>query len=361
MANIKSTDKNIKNNISKDISPIKIALVGCGRISKNHLEAITHLKDEALLVGVCDIIPERADKTALNYKTKAFYDYEKMLKTIDCDMIAITTPSGMHPAMGLQAANNGFHVLTEKPMAIDLKEADKLIDGCEKQKVKLFVVKQNRLNPTMQLLKRAIQKKRFGKIYAAHVNVFWQRPQEYYDAAPWRGTVKMDGGAFMNQASHYVDSLTWLLGEVSEVMAFTDTMARNIECEDTGSAILKFKSGAIASINVTMLTYPKNFEGSVTVLGEFGTVKIGGMAINKIEQWDFATYDDDDKIVEQSNYSPPNVYGFGHLPYYKNVLASLRGDCIPETDGNSGRKSLEVIKAIYKSSANSECVQLPLI
>jgi UDP-N-acetyl-2-amino-2-deoxyglucuronate dehydrogenase len=284
-----------------------------------------------------------------------------MLEKVDCDLVSIATPSGLHPEMGIKAAEKGKHVLTEKPMGINIESADRLIRACEEAGVMLFVVKQNRLNATMQLLKKAIEKNRFGKIYAAHVNVFWQRPQEYYDAAPWRGTHAMDGGAFMNQASHYVDSLYWLLGDVVEVAAFTDTMAREIEGEDTGSAILRFKSGAIASINVTMLTYPKNFEGSVTVLGEKGTVKIGGVAINKIEHWDFASYDDDDRIVEQSNYNPPNVYGFGHYPYYQNVFAALRNDSEPETDGVSGRKSLEIIEAIYKSAETSECIRLPLV
>jgi len=340
---------------------IKVALVGCGRISKNHLESITHLPREAELVAVCDCIPERADQAAEQYNAVPYYDYDKMLEDADCDLIAIATPSGLHPEMGIKAAKKGKHVLTEKPMGINIKSADLLINACSDAGVMLFVVKQNRLNATMQLLKKAIAKERFGKIYAAHVNVFWQRPQEYYDAASWRGTFAMDGGAFMNQASHYVDSLYWLLGDVIEVAAFTDTMARKIEGEDTGSAILKFTSGAIASINVTMLTYPKNFEGSVTVLGEKGTVKIGGVAINKIEHWDFASYDDDDRIVEQSNYSPPNVYGFGHFPYYQNVFATLRNDCEPETDGASGRKSLEIIEAIYKSARTSQCVKLPLI
>jgi len=359
MKNNKMKNNGKNNKISG--RKIKVALVGCGRISKNHLESITHLTDEAELVAVCDRIQERADNAAVKYETKAFYDYDRMLKEVECDLIAISTPSGMHPEMGIKAAAHGRHVLTEKPMGINLCDADILINACDEANVLLFVVKQNRLNPTMQLLKKAVNKDRFGKIYAAHVNVFWQRPQEYYDAAPWRGTLKMDGGAFMNQASHYVDSLYWLLGDVDEVAAFTGIMARDIECEDTGSAILRFKSGAIASINVTMLTYPKNFEGSVTILGENGTVKIGGVAINKIEQWDFASYDDDDRIVEQSSYSPPNVYGFGHYPYYQNVFATLRGDCEPETDGQSGRKSLEIIEAIYKSSRISKNIKLPII
>lgn len=345
--------------IAKD-KKIKIAFVGCGRISHNHFESLKQLKDESELVAVCDCIPERAEEAGKKYGASVFTDYDTMLKEADFDLVVIATPSGMHPVMGVKAARAGYHVMTEKPMAISIAGADSLISACDESGVNLFVVKQNRLNTTMQLLKRAVDKGRFGKIYAAHVNVFWQRPQEYYDLAPWRGTWALDGGAFMNQASHYVDTLYWLIGDVDEVMAITDTLARKTEAEDTGSAVVKFKSGAIGSINVTMLTYPKNFEGSVTILGEKGTVKIGGVAINKIEQWDFASYDDDDKLIEQSNYSPPNVYGFGHLPYYKNVFAALRGEQAPDTDGRIGRKSLEIILGIYLSSKNRQCIKLPL-
>jgi UDP-N-acetyl-2-amino-2-deoxyglucuronate dehydrogenase len=338
----------------------KLALVGCGRISKNHFESLKELTDECELTAVCDCIPERAEEAGRKYGAKAFSNYEEMLKSADCDVVTIATPSGMHPEMGILASKAGKHVVTEKPMAVNLNSANELIKACADAKVSLFVVKQNRLNSTMQLLKRAVDKKRFGKIYAAHVNVFWQRPQQYYDMAPWRGTIEMDGGAFMNQASHYVDSLHWLVGDVVEVMAFTGTLGRKIQMEDTGTAALRFANGAIGSMNVTMLTYPKNMEGSVTILGEKGTVKIGGTAINKIENWEFLEYDDDDALVEKSNYQPPNVYGFGHTPYYKNVFASLRGEAKPGTDGNEGKKSLELILAIYKSTREGRAIKLPL-
>jgi UDP-N-acetyl-2-amino-2-deoxyglucuronate dehydrogenase len=246
-------------------------------------------------------------------------------------------------------------------MAIKLENADRLIRTCDKEGVHLFVVKQNRLNPTMQLLRKAIDKNRFGKIYMVQSNVFWQRPQSYYDLAKWRGTWEFDGGAFTNQASHYVDALYWLIGPVDSVMAETATMARQIETEDSGSVILKFRNGVIGNLNVTMLTYPKNFEGSITILGETGTVKVGGVAINKIEKWDFAEYDDDDRLVEESNYQPQSVYGLGHLPYYKNVISTLTGDDIAHTDGRSGRKSLEIIHAIYQSTRLGKRISLPLM
>ncbi len=338
---------------------IKIAIVGCGRISKNHFDAIRE-SGNFELVAVCDTIEERAVKAGKEHGVTRFTDLKTMLDNTEMDILSICTPSGLHPAHGIMAAEHGVHVLTEKPMATRLNEADALIQACDKNNVHLFVVKQNRLNTTMQLLRSAIDKGRFGKIYQAAVNVFWTRPQDYYDQAKWRGTWEFDGGAFMNQASHYVDALEWLIGEPESVMAMTSTMARKIESEDMGAAIVKFRNGVIGTINVSMLTYPKNFEGSITILGEKGTVKIGGVAINKIEKWDFEDYDDDDKTVTTSDYTPPNVYGFGHLGYYKNVAKVLSGDGKPDTDGRSGRKSLELILGIYRSSQTGKRVALPL-
>jgi len=339
---------------------VKIGLIGCGRISKNHLDAVTQIP-EAEFVAACDIMEEKMQAIAENYGIKNLYtNYPEMLEKENLDLVSICTPSGLHPQMGIEVANHKINVLTEKPMATNIEAADALIRACDQNNVKLFVVKQNRLNSTMQLLKRAIDKGRFGRIYLAESNVFWQRPQAYYDAEKWRGTWEFDGGAFMNQASHYVDALYWLLGNVDSVMAYTATMARRIEAEDTGCAILHFRNGIIATINVTMLTYPKNFEGSITIIGEKGTVKIGGVAVNKIEKWEFEDYDDDDRIAQDANYQPPNVYGFGHNPYYRNVIDVLLGKDVPSTDGRDGRKSVEIIQAIYRSAKTGKRVSLPL-
>jgi len=339
---------------------VKLGLIGCGRIAKNHLDAISQIP-EADFVAVCDNIPEKAEKVAEERDiSKVYFDYHEMLAKEKLDLVSICTPSGMHPEMGVAVAKAKVNVLTEKPMAINIDSADKLIKACDDNLVKLFVVKQNRLNSTMQLLKRAVDKNRFGRIYMAQANVFWQRPQAYYDQEKWRGTWEFDGGAYMNQASHYVDAIYWLLGNVDSVSAFTATMARNIEAEDTGSAILHFRNGIIASINVTMLTYPKNFEGSITIIGEKGTVKVGGVAVNKIEKWEFEEYDDDDRIALDSNYIPPNVYGFGHNPYYRNVIDTILGKAVPSTDGRDGRKSVEIIQAIYRSAKTGKRISLPL-
>lgn len=337
----------------------RVALSGCGRISKNHFEAIARI-DGLELVAVCDADRARAAAAGEEWKVPFFTSYERMLAESKADVVTIATPSGLHPAQGVAAARAGKHVVTEKPMAISLTGADELVHACDAAGVHLFVVKQNRLNPPVQLLKRAVDRGRFGRIYIASCTVHWARPQEYYEQAPWRGTWEFDGGAFMNQASHYVDLIQWLMGPVESVMAKTATLARRIETEDTGIAILKFRSGALGKIEVTMLAYPRNLEGSITLLGEKGSAKIGGTAVNKIEYWQFAEYDDDDKLVETADTNPPNVYGLGHEGYYRNVLAVLRGDAKPGTDGRAGRKSLELILGIYESAKTGREVPLPL-
>ena len=337
----------------------RVALSGCGRISKNHFDAIARI-DGLELVAVCDADPVRAATAGAEQKVPHFTSYEKMLAETRADVVTIATPSGLHPAQGILAARADKHVVMEKPMAISLTGADQLVQACDKAGVHLFVVKQNRLNPPVQLLKRAVDRGRFGRIYLASCTVHWARPQEYYDQAPWRGTWEFDGGAFMNQASHYVDLIQWLMGPVESVMAKTATLARRIETEDSGIAILKFRSGALGTIEVTMLAYPRNLEGSITLLGEKGSAKIGGTAVNKIEHWEFAEHDDDDKLVELADTNPPNVYGLGHEGYYRNVLSVLRGEAKPDTDGRAGRKSLELILGIYESAKTGREVPLPL-
>jgi UDP-N-acetyl-2-amino-2-deoxyglucuronate dehydrogenase len=338
---------------------MRLAFVGCGRISSHHFEALGRI-NEIAVAGVCDIVPERAREVGKKLGVPSFVDYEKMLAEVDCNAVAIATPSGLHPEHGITAARHGKHVITEKPMAISVEGADSLVQACDNAGVHLFVVKQNRLNPAVRLLKHAVDRGRFGRLYLANATVRWSRPQEYYNQAPWRGTRELDGGAFMNQASHYVDLIQWLAGPVKSVAAITATLARNIECEDSGAAVLRFESGALGVIETTMLTYPRNMEGSITILGEKGTVKIGGTAVNKVEHWQFADYHDDDKLVQAANTAPPTVYGFGHEQYYRNVLDVIRGAASPDTDGREGRKSVELVQAIYLSAREQRMVQLPL-
>lgn len=339
---------------------IRIAIVGCGRISKNHFGSIAAHKSNLALAAVCDTDPVTLDRCNSEYNVQAFSHYEDLLKNCDCDLVTLCTPSGLHSAQTILAAQHGKHVMTEKPMATRWQDGLDMVRACDEAGVRLFVVKQNRRNATLQLLKRAVREKRFGKIHMVHLNVFWTRPQDYYDSAPWRGTWEMDGGAFMNQASHYVDLLEWLIGPIADVQAMTGTLARNIEVEDSGVLNVRWRNGALGSMAVTMLTYPKNLEGSITILGEKGTARIGGVAVNEIQIWDFAEPKEYDEQVKAANYETTSVYGFGHPLYYENVIATLRGEAEPETDGREGLKSLEVLIAAYTSARDRKTVSLPL-
>jgi UDP-N-acetyl-2-amino-2-deoxyglucuronate dehydrogenase len=339
---------------------IRIAVLGCGRISKNHFGAIDNHSDRLDLVAVCDNHPATLRTHTETHGVPGFDDLSRMLATVDLDLVAICTPSGLHPEQTIAVARQGVHVMTEKPMATRWQDGLRMVRACDDAGVHLFVVKQNRRNATLQLLKHAVEQRRFGRIYAAAVNVFWTRPQAYYDSAKWRGTWEFDGGAFMNQASHYIDLLDWVIGPVESVMAYTGTLARDIQVEDSGVAALRWRNGAMGTVNVTMLTYPKNLEGSITILGEKGTVRIGGMAVNEIQQWEFADRRPEDADIAQANYATTSVYGFGHPLYYDNVINTLRGEAEPETDGREGLKSLELLIAMYLSARDGKRVALPL-
>ena len=338
---------------------IRIAIVGCGRISKNHFGSIEKHQDNMELVAICDNNKEVLDNHQQQYQVSGYYDLETMLESEEIDVVALCTPSGIHADQAVIIANYGIHVMTEKPMATRWQDGVRMVKACDNSKVRLFVVKQNRRNSTLQLLKRAVEEKRFGKINMVHLNVFWTRPQEYYDQAKWRGTWEFDGGAFMNQASHYVDLLDWLIGPVDKVQAMMST-TRDIEVEDTGVLNIRWRNGALGSMSVTMLTYPKNMEGSITILGEKGSVRIGGVAVNDIQHWEFADKKDYDQKVKEVNYETTSVYGFGHPLYYKNVIDVLHGKCEPETDGREGLKSLELLIAAYLSARDGNTVSLPL-
>lgn len=339
---------------------IRIAIVGCGRISKNHFGSIEKHAENIELVSVCDVdesvLKEHQDK----YSVPGYQSLEEMLKKEELDIVSICTPSGIHPRQVVLAAKAGIHVMTEKPMATRWKDGVRMVQACDEAGVRLFVVKQNRRNTTLQLLKRAVDEKRFGKINMVHINVFWTRPQEYYDQAKWRGTWELDGGALMNQASHYIDLIDWLIGPVDSIQAMTGTLGRDIEVEDTGVMNVRWRNGALGSMSVTMLTYPKNLEGSITILGDKGTVRVGGVAVNDIQHWEFEDKKDYDKDIEAANYDTTSVYGFGHPLYYKNVIDVLRGEAEPETDGREGLKSLEVLIAAYLSARDEKTINLPL-
>jgi UDP-N-acetyl-2-amino-2-deoxyglucuronate dehydrogenase len=339
---------------------IRFAVAGCGRISANNIEALKKHAADAEIVAVCDIDPAALEAARAATGARGFARYEELLEKAGADAVVLSTPSGLHAGQAILAAEAGKHVVTEKPMATRWQDGKRMVAACDAAGTRLFVVKQNRRNATLQLLKQAVDQGRFGRIYMVAVNVFWTRPQEYYDSAKWRGTWEFDGGAFMNQASHYVDLLDWLIGPVESVQAYTATLARDIEVEDTGVMTVRWRSGALGSVNVTMLTYPKNLEGSITVIGEKGTVRVGGLAVNEIQHWEFADRRPEDAKVKAASYATTSVYGFGHPLYYENVIRTLRGEAEAETDGREGLKSLEVLIATYLSARDGRRVPLPL-
>jgi UDP-N-acetyl-2-amino-2-deoxyglucuronate dehydrogenase len=339
---------------------LRFAVVGCGRIANNHFKALHEHAANIDIVAICDTDRERLSAASAACNAPGFHAFRDLLDNCDADVVVLATPSGLHARQAIEAAKSGRHVVTEKPMATKWQDGLRMVEEFDRVGTRLFVVKQNRRNATLQLLKRAVEKRRFGRIYMATVNVFWTRPQSYYDGDAWRGKWEFDGGALMNQASHYVDLLDWIVGPVESVQAYTGTLARNIEVEDTGTASIKWRSGALGSLNVTMLTYPKNLEGSITILGEKGTVRIDGTAVNHIANWEFSEPDPDDEKIRDVSYETTSVYGFGHPMYYENVVQVLRGQAEPETDGREGLRSLELLTAMYVSARDGRRVSLPL-
>ena len=339
---------------------IKFALVGCGRIANNHFSAIEKHSEHCEIVAVCDIDNANLENAVKQTGAKSYYNLVDMLQAGGFDAVILTTPSGLHPTQTQACAEYGFHVITEKPMATKYTDGLDMVKACDMAGVRLFVVKQNRKNATIQLLKNAIDSGRFGRIFSVQCNVFWTRPNEYYKQAKWRGTWEFDGGAFMNQASHYVDLLDWLIGPVESVQSYTATLARDIEVEDSGVVAIRWRNGALGSMNVSMLTYPKNLEGSITIIGEKGTAKIGGVAVNEITHWEFADKQPEDDKVKEASYTTSSVYGVGHPLYYDNVIKTLRGEEEAQTDGREGLKSLELLIAIYLSARDGKKVCLPL-
>jgi UDP-N-acetyl-2-amino-2-deoxyglucuronate dehydrogenase len=339
---------------------IRVAIVGCGRISRNHFLAIERHAVDIELVAICDINRDVLSEHVDRYRVPGYLRIDEMLQSASIDIVILCTPSGLHPDQTILAATHGVNVVTEKPMATRWRDGLRMVKACDEAGVRLFVVKQNRRNTTLQLLKRAITEGRFRKIHLVQLNVFWSRPQSYYDQGDgWRGTWEFDGGAFMNQASHYVDLLDWLVGPVERVHAITST-ARSIEAEDTGVVNIKWRNGALGSMSVTMLTYPRNFEGSITLLGETGTVRVGGVAVNEIQNWEFADRRSYDDSVKEVSYETTSVYGVGHPLYYANLVEVMRGVAHAETDGRAGLRSLEVLTAIYRSARDGLPVGLPL-
>jgi len=331
---------------------LNFALIGCGRIAKRHAELLGTGKIKgARLIAVCDIIEEKAKLIGEKYNVPYFTDIDEMLNSkVPIDVVSILTPSGLHAEHTIKVASYKKHIVVEKPMALTLSDADEMIKNCDINGCKLFVVKQNRFNIPVQKLREAVESGRFGKLVLGTVRVRWCRTQEYYDSDEWRGTWRYDGGVFTNQASHHIDLLEWMMGDVESVFAKSITALVNIEVEDTGVAVLKFTNGALGIIEATTATRPKDLEGSISILGEKGVVEIGGFAVNEIKVWNFVNpLESDREVIEKYSVNPPDVYGFGHKMYYEHVVDCIVNGKKALVDGLEGRKSLELITAIYES------------
>ena len=351
------------------MSKLKFAILGCGRISYKHVEALAANKEEAVLAAVCDLVEEKAEQRKSEYiekvgdaKVAVYTDYKKMLEEQDIDVVTIATESGYHPEIAMYCMNNKKHVICEKPMALSIKNADDMIECSKKNNVKLCVSHQNRFNKPVQQLRSAVEENRFGRLVNGTARILWNRNMGYYHQAPWRGTWKLDGGTLMNQCIHNIDLLQWMMGgEIDTVYAQCDTFLRDIEAEDFGAIVIRFKNGTIGIVEGTACVYPKNLEETLSIFGEKGTVCIGGLAVNKIETWNFEDHKDlDDEILKSQEGDPDTVYGFGHIPLFKDMIDAINNDRKPLIDGEEGKKGMSIILAAYKSRLTGMPVKFPM-
>ncbi|MBI4861539.1 MAG: Gfo/Idh/MocA family oxidoreductase [Candidatus Riflebacteria bacterium] len=340
------------------MEPLRFGLIGCGRIATRHAKVISEMTG-AELAAVCDVRPERAEAVGKKYSVPWYTSHRQMLAEASMDVVNVLTPSGDHAQPAIDAARAGRHVVVEKPMALTLDDADEMIRVCAEHNVRLFVVKQNRYNLAVQKLREARDRGRFGKMVLGTARVRWCRTQEYYDQDDWRGTWAKDGGVLANQASHHIDLLEWMMGDVASVMAMTATRLVKIETEDTAVAILRFRSGALGVIEATTATRPRDLEGAISILGEQGTVEIAGFAVNEIRTWQFSRPEPEDaEVVRTSAQRPPDQYGFGHARFLANVVECIREGRPALVDGLEGRRSLELILAIYESVETGQEIEL---
>lgn len=339
---------------------LNFALVGCGRISKRHSELLgSNQIDGARLIAACDVDERKALAIGQQFEVPAYTDMHQMMQKESVDVVVVLTESGNHAKNVVDLARYGKHIVVEKPMALSLDDADAMIRACDEAGIKLFVVKQNRFNVPVLKLREAVEQGRFGRLVLGSVRVRWCRPQSYYDQASWRGTWKMDGGVLTNQASHHVDLLEWMMGDVDSVFARSTTALAKIEAEDTAVVTLKFRNGALGIIEATTAVRPKDLEGSISILGEGGTVVIGGFAVNKMDTWNFVNQvSGDEDVMDRYSVNPPNVYGFGHQAYYEHVVDCVKNNKRHLVDGLEGRRSLELINAIYESIETGKEVPL---
>ena len=345
---------------------MKYALIGCGRISPNHIIAAQN--NGLDIVAICDIVRENAEDKMLKFdldpkKVAIYEDYREMLKKEKPELVAIATESGKHAGIALDCIAANCHVIIEKPIALSIADADEIIQKAKEKGVLVCANHQNRFNKSIQEIRKAIEKNRFGKLLHGTAHIRWARDHAYYDRAAWRGTWEQDGGALMNQCIHDIDLLRWMMGdEIDTVYGMTDRLIHPyIEAEDLGLAVIRFKNGSYGIIEGTTNIYPKNLEETLYIFGEKGTVKAGGEAVNIIEEWKFADYfGDEETVKKECSENPPNVYGFGHAKLYKNVIHAIEGKEELVADGEAGKRALELVLAIYKSAAEGKPVKLPL-
>lgn len=345
---------------------MKYALVGCGRIAVNHMKAA--INNELEIVAVCDILPEKMDEILAKYdlqdraEIKKYKDYKELVQKEKPELISIATESGNHAEIALYCIENGVNLIIEKPMAMSIEDANKIIDAAEKNNVKVSACHQNRFNVAIQELRKAVEAKRFGKLSHGSIHVRWNRDHGYYDQATWRGTWAQDGGALMNQCIHGIDLLRWMMGdEIEEIYGATRQQFHNyLEAEDVGMAVIKFKNGAIGTIEGTTNVYPKNLEETLYIFGEKGTVKIGGTSTNNIDVWDFADESEADSKNKGLQEETSNVYGNGHTSLFADVIDAIKNDRKPYVDAVAGRNALEVVLSIYKSQKTGQAVKYPL-
>ncbi|WP_252314140.1 Gfo/Idh/MocA family protein [Sinobaca sp. H24] len=344
---------------------LKYALIGCGRISPNHIAAA--LKNDLKIVGICDVDAEKMNKLTIDFNIEntatKYNDYEKMINEQAPDLIAICTESGNHGKIAIRCIELGCNLIIEKPISLSLKEADEIIKKSKEYNVKVSACHQNRFNKSVKKIREAVVQGRFGKLLHGTAHIRWNRDESYYTQAPWRGTWEHDGGALMNQCIHNIDLLRWMMGsEIEEVVGMTDNLMHDfIEAEDFGMALIKFKNGSYGLIEGSNNVYPKNLEETLYIFGSSGTVKAGGKSVNLIEEWLFAdNLDDPDEVKEEYREDPPTVYGFGHTPLYSDVIEAIVNDRAPYVTAEDGREALELILAIYKSSAENKSIKLPM-
>jgi predicted dehydrogenase len=338
-----------------------IAIVGCGRIAIRHAEILS--KSDGLkfkLVAVCDVEEDRAEAFSARYGVPGYRDMHTMMQEKMPDFVAVLTESGNHASHVLNLVQYGRKIIVEKPMALRVEDANKMIEECKNAKIDLFVVKQNRFNPPILKLRQAIIDGRLGKITLGTVRVRWCRTQDYYDADDWRGTWALDGGVLANQAIHHIDMLLWMLGEPVSVFAYSKHALAQIEAEDTAVAVIKFRNGALGVIEATTATRPTDLEGSISVLGTNGTVEVSGFAMNILKTWQISGENGSEMDLNEFSNAPDDVYGFGHSAFYKALDATGHEDLGLVVNGEEGKRSLELLVAIYKSIEEQVEVQLPL-